>query len=171
MIIELLKYTIPALIVFLTAYLILNKLISNEDKRRKVETILNNQKMLLPIRLQAYERMILMLERLSPQSLVIRTQKPNMTNQDLQSALLKSIRSEFEHNMAHQLYISDAAWEIIKSSKENLIRLINQNAISLKPDGPAIQLSKYILEKILDSDKDPLQKAILYLKTEIRTLF
>jgi hypothetical protein len=171
MILELLKYTIPALIVFLTAYLILTKLISNEDKRRKVETILNNQKMLLPIRLQAYERMILMLERLSPQSLVIRTQKPNMTNQDLQSALLKSIRSEFEHNMAHQLYISDAAWEIIKSSKENLIRLINQNAISLKPDGPAIQLSKYILEKILDSDKDPLQKAILYLKTEIRTLF
>jgi hypothetical protein len=73
--------------------------------------------------------------------------------------------------MAHQLYISDAAWEIIKSSKENLIRLINQNAISLKPDGPAIQLSKYILEKILDSDNDPLQKAILYLKTEIRTLF
>jgi hypothetical protein len=171
MILELLKYTIPALIVFLTAYLILTKLISNEDKRRKVETILNNQKMFLPIRLQAYERMILMLERLSPQSLVIRTQKPNMTNQDLQSALLKSIRSEFEHNMAHQLYISDAAWEIIKSSKENLIRLINQNAISLKPDGPAIQLSKYILEKILDSDKDPLQKAILYLKTEIRTLF
>lgn len=171
MILELLKYTIPALIVFLTAYLILTKLISNEDKRRKVETILNNQKMLLPIRLQAYERMILMLERLSPQSLVIRTQKPNMTNQDLQSALLKSIRSEFEHNMAHQLYISDAAWEMIKSSKENLIRLINQNAISLKSDGPAIQLSKYILEKILDSDKDPLQKAILYLKTEIRTLF
>lgn len=171
MILELLKYTIPALIVFLTAYLVLTKLISNEDKRRKVETILNNQKMLLPIRLQAYERMILMLERLSPQSLIIRTQKPNMTNQDLQSALLKSVRSEFEHNMAHQLYISDAAWEMIKSSKENLIRLINQNAISLKPDGPAIQLSKYILEKILDSDKDPLQKAILYLKTEIRSLF
>jgi len=171
MLLELLKYTIPALIVLLTAYLVLTKLIDNEDKRRKVEIILNNQKMLLPIRLQAYERMILMLERLSPQSLILRTQKPDMTNQDLQTALLRSIRSEFEHNMAHQLYISDTAWEMIKSSKENLLRLINQNAISLKPDGPAIQLSKYVLEKILDSEKDPMQKAILYLKTEIRTLF
>lgn len=171
MILEILKYTIPALIVFFTTYLVLNKLINNEDKRRKVEAILNNQKLITPIRLQAYERMILMLERISPQSLVLRTQKPKMTNQQLQTALLKNIRSEFEHNMAHQLYISDKAWENIKTAKENLLKLINQNAISLKPESPAIQLSKYILEKILDSDKDPTQKAIGYLKTEIRTLF
>jgi hypothetical protein len=136
-----------------------------------VEAILNNQKLITPIRLQAYERMVLMLERISPQSLVLRTQKPNMTNQALQAALLKNIRSEFEHNMAHQLYISDKAWEMIKTAKENLLKLINQNAISIKSDGPAIQLSKNILEKMLDSDKDPTQKAILYLKSEIRSLF
>lgn len=171
MLLEILKYTLPALIVFITAYLMLTKLLNNEDKRRKVEAILNNQKMITPIRLQAYERMALMLERISPQSLVLRSQKPNMTNQDLQAALLRNIRSEFEHNMAHQLYISDKAWEMIKSAKENLLKLINQNAIAIKPDGPAIQLSKNILEKMLDSDKDPTKKAILYLKSEIRSLF
>jgi hypothetical protein len=171
MILEILKYTIPALIVFATAYFTIKQLISNEDKRRKIEAILNNQKMITPIRLKSYERMILMLERISPQSLVLRTQNNGMSNQDLQGALLKNIRSEFEHNMAHQLYISDKAWELIKTSKENLLKLINQNAISLKPDGPAIQLSKYILEKMLDSDKDPTKKAILHLKSEIRELF
>lgn len=170
MIIEVLKYTIPALIVFLTAYLVLKQLINNEDKRRKVEIVLNNQQMITPIRLQAYERMVLMLERLSPNSLVLRTQKPNMTNQELQAALLKNIRSEFEHNMAHQLYISDKTWEVIKSAKENIIKIVNQNAISLKPEGPAIQLSKNILEKMLDSDKNPAQNAIIHLKDEIRTL-
>jgi len=171
MFLEILKYTLPALIVFLTTYFILNKMINNEDKRRKIEAILNNQKIITPIRLQAYERMILMLERLSPQSLIVRSQKNKMSIQQLQKVLLKNIRSEFEHNMAHQLYISDNAWEIIKTAKENLIKLINQNAISLKPDAPAINLSKNILEKILQPDKDPTQKAILYIKKEIRELF
>lgn len=171
MILEILKYTIPALIVFFTAYLILGRLFDNEDKRRKVEAILDNRKLITPIRLQAYERMILMLERISPQSLVLRSQKPHMTNQQLQSALLKNIRSEFEHNMAHQLYISDKAWNLIKIAKENLTKLINQNAIGLKPTDPAINLSKHILEKILQVDKDPTQKAILFLKDEIRELF
>ena len=171
MILEILKYTLPALVVFLTTYFVLSKLINNEDKRRKIEAILNNQKLITPIRLQAYERMILMLERISPQSLVLRTQKPKMTNQQLQTALLKNIRSEFEHNMAHQLYISDKAWENIKTAKENLLKIINQNAISLKPNDPAINLSKYILEKMLQTDKDPTQKAINYLKNEIRELF
>jgi hypothetical protein len=171
MLFEILKYTVPALIVFLTAYLILNKLITNEYKKQKVEIVLNNQKIITPIRIQAYERMALFLERISPQSLVLRSQKPNMTNLDLQNALLRNIRSEFEHNMAHQLYVSDKAWEMVKSAKESLVKLINQNAIRVKPDAPAIQLSKLILEKMMDGDNDPAKKALAFLKSEIRTLF
>jgi hypothetical protein len=171
MLFEILKYTIPALIVLLTAYLILNKLITNEYKKQKVEIVLNNQKIITPIRIQAYERMALFLERISPQSLVLRSQKPNMTNLDLQNTLLRNIRSEFEHNMAHQLYVSDKAWEMVKSAKESLVKLINQNAIRVKPDAPAIQLSKLILEKMMDGDNDPAQKALAFLKSEIRTLF
>lgn len=171
MVLEILKYTVPALIVFLTAFFLIRQMLVSDENRRKVEIVLNNQKLITPIRLQAYERMVLMLERLAPNSLIIRTQRPNMTNQDLQGALLKNIRSEFEHNMAHQLYISDKAWELIKSAKENLIKIVNQNAISMKPDGPAIQLSKTILEKMLETDKDPTHKALQHLKMEIRTLF
>ncbi|MGE4287592.1 MAG: hypothetical protein AB7E36_02795 [Salinivirgaceae bacterium] len=171
MLLEILKYTLPALIVFLTAYLILNKLITNEYKKQKVEIVLNNQKIITPIRIQAYERMVLFLERISPQSLVLRSQKPKMTNLDLQNALLRNIRSEFEHNMAHQLYVSDKAWEMVKSAKESLVKLINQNAIRVKPDAPAIQLSKLILEKMMDGENDPTQKALAFLKSEIRTLF
>lgn len=171
MIIEILKYTIPAFIVFLTAYFVLDKLVKNERDQRKVQVVLNNQKTITPIRIQAYERMILFLERISPQSLVLRTQKKGMKNQELQNALLKTIRFEFEHNMAHQLYISDKAWEMVKTAKENLIKLINQMAIGVKPDGPAIQLSQLILEKMLDKKKDPTLDAISYIKSEIRTLF
>lgn len=168
---QILMITIPALLVFATAWLVMYKFISNENKNRKVQVVLDNQKIITPIRVQAYERMILFLERVSPQSLVIRTQKPNMTNLELQNALLKAIRLEFEHNMAHQLYISDKAWEMVKHAKENLVKTINQNAIRVKPDAPAIQLSKLILEKMMETEDESSQKAINYLKSEIRQLF
>lgn len=171
MIAEILKYTLPALIVFLTTYLTLSKMLNNERNRLKAEAVLNNQKFITPIRLQAYERMVLLMERISPQSLIMRTQRQNITNQELQSALLKTIRSEFEHNMAHQLYISDKAWEMVRMAKEDCIKFINQTALQTKPDGNSLQLCKLILENTMDRELDPTTKAIGYLKEEIRTLF
>ncbi|MBO7497239.1 MAG: hypothetical protein J6T98_11870 [Salinivirgaceae bacterium] len=171
MVAEILMCTLPALFVFLATYLVMSKMVKSEQLRLKAENVLNNQKYITPIRLQAYERMVLLLERISPQSLVMRTQRQNISNQDLQSLLLKTIRSEFEHNMAHQLYISDKAWEMVRMAKEDCIKFINQTALQTKPDGNSLQLCKLILEKLLDRDLDPTTKAINYLKEEIRTLF
>ena len=171
MIAEILKYTLPALFVFLATYLVMSKMVKSEQLRLKAENVLNNQKYITPIRLQAYERMVLLLERISPQSLVMRTQRQNISNQDLRSLLLKTIRSEFEHNMAHQLYISDKAWEMVRMAKEDCIKFINQTALQTKPDGNSLQLCKLILENTMDRELDPTTKAIGYLKEEIRTLF
>ena len=171
MIAEILKYTLPALFVFLATYLVMSKMVKSEQLRLKAENVLNNQKFITPIRLQAYERMVLLMERISPQSLIMRTQRQNITNQELQSVLLKTIRSEFEHNMAHQLYISDKAWEMVRMAKEDCIKFINQTALQTKPDGNSLQLCKLILENTMDRDLDPTTKAINYLKEEIRTLF
>ena len=168
---EILMCTLPAMFVFLATYLVMSKMIKSEQLRLKAENVLNNQKYITPIRLQAYERMVLLLERISPQSLIMRTQRPNITNQELQSALLKTIRTEFEHNMAHQLYISDKAWEMVRMAKEDCIKFINQTALQTKPDDNSLQLCKLVLEKLLDRDLDPTTKAINYLKEEIRTLF
>lgn len=171
MIAEILKYTLPALFVFLATYLVMSKMVKSEQLRLKAENVLNNQKFITPIRLQAYERMVLLMERISPQSLIMRTQRQNITNQELQSSLLKTIRSEFEHNMAHQLYISDKAWEMVRMAKEDCIKFINQTALQTKPDGNSLQLCKLILENTMDRELDPTTKAIGYLKEEIRTLF
>lgn len=171
MIAEILKYTLPALFVFLATYLVMSKMVKSEQLRLKAENVLNNQKFITPIRLQAYERMVLLMERISPQSLIMRTQRQNITNQELQSALLKTIRSEFEHNMAYQLYISDKAWEMVRMAKEDCIKFINQTALQTKPDGNSLQLCKLILENTMDRELDPTTKAIGYLKEEIRTLF
>lgn len=170
MVIEILKYTLPALIVFITAYLLIIKFVNNEREQRKLELLINNQKTVIPIKLQAYERLVLFLERVSPQSLVIRSQRPGMTNIELQNSLLKTIRLEFEHNMTQQLYVSNKSWQMVINAKENLVKTVNQNALRVKPDAPAIQLSKLILENVIDTDKDPINKAIQQLKSEISTI-
>ncbi len=171
MFVEILKYSLPAIIVLIAIYLIINKLLKVELKKQQLEVLLHNRKTLMPIKLQAYERMVLFLERISPQSMVLRTQKQGMTNQELQASLLKTIRQEFEHNLTQQLYVSQNAWQLVVAAKEHLVKTINQNAIRVKPDGPAIQLSKLILESEIDKEKDTFQRAILQLKNEVSAIF
>ncbi len=112
---DVLKYTIPSLIVFATAYFILKTFIESEEKKRTLEIRTKNQKLITPIRLQAYERLTLFLERISPNSVILRVQKPNMTASQLQREMLNIIRTEFEHNLSQQIYISKQAWEVFDS--------------------------------------------------------
>ncbi|MBE9468430.1 MAG: hypothetical protein IMY72_08970 [Bacteroidetes bacterium] len=170
-IIEILKYILPSLIVFLTAYLLINKFINNDQHKRKLEIILNNQKIITPIKLQAYERLILFLERISTESLIIRTQQTGMTSKQLHISLLSTIRAEFEHNISQQLYVTPQAWELVKASKENTIKLINYSAANTNPKLPSLVLSRTIIEKVMEKTKAPSTEAIDFLKKEMSSLF
>ena len=168
---DVLKYTIPSLIVFATAYFILKSFIESEEKKRTLEIRTKNQKLITPIRLQAYERLTLFLERISPNSLILRVQKPNMTASQLQREILAIIRTEFEHNLSQQIYISKQAWEVSKSAKENLVKLINASADKVNPKADAMELSKVILQTIITVGASPTQAAIDFLKTEVNQFF
>ena len=170
-ILEVLKYTLPALIVFLTAYFLIRAFIRSDQDKRKHEIILQNQKNVTPIRLQAYERVILFLERISLESLIMRTSKQGMTSKQIQTSMLNTIRAEFEHNLSQQVYLTPAAWEIIKNAKSNTIKTINSSADHVQPGAAAIEYSRYILEKVMEMDKEPTRIAIDYLKKEVSTFF
>lgn len=170
-ILEILKYTLPAVIVFLTAYFLIRVLIRNDQEKRKHEIILQNQKTITPIRLQAYERIILFLERISIESLIMRTSKQGMTGKKLQTTLLNTIRAEFEHNLSQQIYMTPAAWEVIKNARSNTIKIINSSADHVKPGAPAMEFSRYVLEAVMKMEKEPTQIAIEYLKKEVSSFF
>lgn len=170
-ILEILKYTLPALIVLITAYLLIKMMIKNDSDRRKKEIILQNQKTITPLRLQAYERAVLLLERISPDSLILRVNKQGMTSQKLQQEMLSAIRAEFEHNLSQQIYMSPQAWEVMKNAKINTVKLINTTASEEKPNSPAIEFSTHLLEKVMDMEKSPTQAAIEFIKQEFNTLF
>ncbi|MDL2261959.1 hypothetical protein LJC11_00455 [Bacteroidales bacterium OttesenSCG-928-I21] len=168
---EILKITIPSVIVLITAIYVLKITLKKENENRKVQIVLQNQKMITPIRLQAYERIILFLERISPNSIIMRLQTPNMTVGQLHKEMLVLIRSEFEHNLSQQLYLSIDAWEQVRNAKEKTIQLINASVEGLDHNDNAIRLSQAIFEKLIEIEKSPLQIAINYLKEEIKVLY
>lgn len=170
-IIEILKYVLPAAIVFFTVWLILHKYFIDVQKQRKLDIMLENNRLITPLRLQAYERVILFLERISPESLIMRTNQPGLTARQLQNELLSSIRAEFEHNLSQQLYISQEGWEMVKITRGNTVKLINTAAESIPPDAPGFNLSSKILDMLMAMDKAPSSQAIEFLKKEVQSLF
>jgi hypothetical protein len=168
---EILKYTVPALIVFFTVLIMLRTWSRNEEVRRKSEFNMHLSDEILPIRLQAYERSILLLERISPDSMVMRASRSDYTARQLQQELLGNITSEFEHNIAQQTYISTEAWEKMKVTKNQIIHLINETASEVKPDAKGSTLGKLILERLTELNNPPSQVAIDYLKQEVKSLF
>ena len=164
---DILKITLPALIVFLTAYFLLKDLIRNDQDKRRQELILQNSRAVTPIKLQAYERIILFLERISLESMLMRVSTADMTAAQLHSALLSSIRGEFEHNLSQQIYMSHQAWEVARNARSNMIKIINSEAEKLSPDASAIALSKQLLERIMELEKEPTRAAIEFIKAEV----
>jgi hypothetical protein len=170
-IIDILKISIPALIVLLTAYLLIDKLLRNEDKRRNFELSKSSLATITPIRLRAYERLILVLERTSPSTLILNNAKPGMSNSELHSQLLSAIRLEFSHNISQQIYISDEVWNYIRTAQENLLQLINTCASKCNPSDEATVLAQVIIQVYDASEQTLTELAINKLKQEVRNYF
>jgi len=164
---DILKITTPALIVFLTSYFLLRNMIRNDQDKRRQELILQNSRTVTPIKLQAYERIILFLERISLESMLLRVSTSDMSATQLHSALLSTIRSEFEHNLSQQIYMSSQAWEVARSARSNMIKIINTEAEKMPQNSSGMALSKQLLEKIMELDKEPTRAAIEFIKAEV----
>lgn len=168
---EMLKYTIPLILVFGFIYFILNNYLKENYRIKSLELKLANQNILTPIRLQSYERLVVYLERITPNNLILRTQKSGMTALHLHAELIKSIRTEFDHNISQQIYMSNASWELIKSTKEEMIKLVNASLNKVGEDAEGLELCKVILDITMNVEKLPTQIAIDYIKKEIRQSF
>lgn len=167
---EILTYTIPAILVLIATYFTMAKFFNNESDKREFEIKRANQKIAFPTRLRAYERLILFLERTSPENLIPRLLKADYSVIEFQGLLIKSIREEFEHNLSQQIYVSDEAWLMIVNVKENLVKLINVGASNTSKTDRAIELSKLILEMHGAAESTPTESALQHIKKEVKTL-
>ena len=162
---------LPAVIVAITAYYLLKKLLDSYQKNQMISLKAEYQKTTTPVRLQAYERIILFLERISPSSLVFRVKQNDNTVSQYHSRLLENIRDEFEHNLSQQIYLSVDGWNYVVNAKEEMIKLINTAAMDLKDDAPASQLARKVFEKSAEVGLKPVERAKLFLKREVREFY
>ncbi len=169
--IEIFKYIIPSLVVFATAYFLIKAFLKQEEQRIQHQIILKNNKQTTPVRLQACERLLLFLERIHPESLIIRENSNGLNNLQLQQKLIIAVRTEFEHNLAQQLYVSDETWLKIKNAKNSIVQLINTEATQVANEDPSIVLSKAIIESHMQQQKPAIEVAISALKAEVQVLW
>ncbi|HPQ08515.1 MAG TPA: hypothetical protein PK995_04745 [Bacteroidia bacterium] len=165
--IQLLQIVLPSLLTAGVIFFIVRDFFKSEEKRKEAELKKQIASQITPMKIQAYERMVIFLERLNPNSLVLRVNKHNMTNKQLHHALIQSIKQEYEHNLSQQLFISNGAWELIKTAKEETIKLINIAYSKVQPDNSSNELSLTIINIASSIDKKlPHEIALEYLKKE-----
>lgn len=124
----------------------------------------------LPLCLQAYERLVVFLERSRPEFLIQRLYQPQLNVQETGRLLTRTIRSEYEHNVSQQIYVSDAAWDAIESAKEQLIHLIHAVASSLPPEEDGSMLRKKLLNLSSKEGGAPIALALKILNNESKKL-
>ena len=165
---EIIKITLPSIIVFGVVYYLLNQFLKKEKEIRAQELKLIAKKDYFPVQMQAYERAILYLERIDPNNLIFRIHKRGMSGKLLHAELLRVIREEYAHNMSQQVYISNSGWNALKKSREETVQVINMAKSKIKENSSAIELSTGIFEILSKMDKIPTDKAAEILKNEFQ---
>lgn len=161
-------YLLPSVVTGVVAFYFFKMHTKNEDGRRRFLLHKDTQSNTLPIRLQAYERMALFLERISIPSLVVRVSPTSSDKNTYENLLIKNIENEFDHNLSQQIYLTDECWNVIKAAKGATIQMIRKAALS--DADSADKLREDILNETMDK-QSPSNTALAFVKKEISDLW
>lgn len=162
------QFILPSLVVFLTAFYLVRKFLESESQRRVIALKKSKDDVVMPVKLQAYERLVIFMERISPENSVLRLHRNGQFASAFRVELIKSIQEEYEHNLSQQVYVSNAVWALVKNGKEEMINLITRAANEIHPSAPASDLATKLFEYASKLDPVPTKAAIEGLKKEAR---
>ena len=168
-IIELISYTLPTIIMAFVAYSFFDLYTKNENQKRKYLLQKDTKPDTLALRLQAYERMTLFLERINPSQLLVRITPISDDKNDYQNFVIAQIEQEYEHNLSQQIYISEECWSTITTAKNATIQMILL-ATKNEEINDANQLREVILRDLLDKPS-PSSAALAFIKNEVNQLW
>jgi len=173
MIMEVLQTILPAFLTALAVWYVMKKALDRMESgftQNESDTEVERIKILLPLQLKAYERLVIFLERISPGSMIFRLNDGSKSSAQMQLELLKAVREEYEHNLSLQIYVSEAAWEEIKQAKEEVLQLIKTAGKHIGPGGSSLDLNRAIFELEADIKESRLNRALRILNLEIRII-
>ena len=183
---QLVCYMLPSIAFFASAYYFTNRWTEFQRDKLKVQNAMTklqgtnapasaaaaneNKKMFFPMQVDAAQRIVLFLERIAPNNMIMRLNNPGLPARAFQQLLLENIRNEYEHNLAQQIFVSPDAWQLVKSSKEELVKIINMAASNLPSTETCLDLSRAIFEITAQLKNQPTDRAILYVKAELNRI-
>lgn len=159
------------IIAVVAGYFLLKGDIQNYFRFKALESHKDNRTALFPLRLQAYERLIVFIERINPANLLVRLHQPGIELSALQALIINEVNAEYQHNVTQQLYISAASWNVVRKLKDDTIAMINNAAQGLPQDATGLDLSKKILQHMSGIEENPYLLTIDLLKQDIHILF
>lgn len=168
-IISYVAYLLPAIVVGIVAYYFFKGHTANEEGRRRYLVQKEAQKQILTLRLQAYERLTLFLERIDPIKLLVRVKPFSDAKDEYENLLVQNIEQEFEHNLAQQIYVSPECWNVVVAAKNATIQVIRQGNMKEK-NGDVDKMRHGIIENFME-EVSPSSKALGYVKGEVAELF
>lgn len=168
-VLEILKYTLPSLVVFATAYYLLKQYITSQYDLKALEVKAGYSKQAIPLKLQAYERLLLFCDRISLPSLLLRLRDQEITAGQIKNAMIISVQKEYEHNMAQQLYASHKLWEIITLAKNDTIAIISNGGKGVSDDDTSQAFIQNLMKQLGDG-KSPIDVAIMAIKEEAKII-
>lgn len=167
LIVDILKFIIPAIIVFSATYIMMRQFLEEDYKKKLLELKEKNAGTITPIKLQAYERLTILLERIAPDNLVMMLSQPRQTATELRLQIINQVSEEFNHNISQQIYISSQAWELIKIIREHVLTIVDDSYRSLPENSKGTDLGKAILNELMNQKNHPTRGGIEFLKKEI----
>lgn len=176
---QVLMYTIPALVVLISVWIVMNKIFKDEEQKRLWELKKASQKEISPTRLRAYERLALVLERTQPEALVMGLSErleaageslASLSVMKMQQELLRTIRLEFDHNLSQQVYVSDETWAKIIGARDEIAAFVSAMAMQLPKESTAMDYAKVLMTAYRQNGETPHQIAMEALKEEARGL-
>ncbi len=165
------KILLPAILVLYAMYITIKSILVKELEKKEMELKVENSKMILPIRLQAYERVALFLERVSPNNLILRLNSSELNAREFQHVLLHEVREEFNHNLSQQIYLSEELWDMVSETVDQIIVQINTSAENLDKKAGSMDLAREIFKEISKGKTDPVRYALSAVRKEIGELF
>lgn len=169
-VLEIIKVTVPALIVFFTVYYLFKQYLDQQLQVKSLEFKHKQQSTTVPIRLQAYERLSLFLERIAIPGMMLRVQQEDMTARQMGLSLMIAVQKEYEHNITQQVYVSSQLWKIISLAKDDVLRTIQEVSDKVDPSTSSQAYGKAMIAHLATKEFVPIETGLEAIKKEAALL-
>ncbi|QQL48582.1 DUF7935 family protein [Mucilaginibacter ginkgonis] len=168
---EIVKFTIAGVGVVWVAFYLLKPYLDKSERIQILELKKAVSNQTIPLRLQAYERLVLFIDRINPANMLIRLNATSYTAKELQAIIVSEIRNEFQHNISQQIYISTEAWAAVKKIKDDTLSLVNNMIAAMPADARGLEVSRQLIGHLAKLEDNPYDAAAEIVRKDLEGIF